>query len=41
MTSSGWEDDIDLEFEEEQAEIVDYNQFEVDYKDYVQNLKPD
>ena len=35
MTSKGWDDDIDLEFEEQNAEIVNYEEFELDYKDYV------
>jgi len=41
MTSKGWDDDIDLEFEPEPAQIVKYEEFELDYKDYVSSLKPD
>ena len=41
MTSKGWDDDIDLEFEQESTEIVKYQEFELDYKDYVSSLKPD
>ena len=41
MTSKGWDDDIDLEFETEPAQIVKYEEFELDYKEYVSSLKPD
>ena len=41
MTSKGWDDDIDLEFEPEPVDIVKYQEFELDYKDYVSSLKPD
>lgn len=39
MTQKGWEDEIDLEFEEE-TQIVNYRD-EMDYKEYVQKMKPD